>query len=119
MTELVPYPSTQTLPAPIATPHGPGPTSTERVTRFVAGSIRASVPSPPTPTQTAPKPPASEHGPVPVSTFATTWALPPAASAATTVIIPPSTTIPLQNATIRPMTPSDPRLAGLRERGAR
>ena len=45
-TEADVYPSTQTLPAPIATPQGPEPTCTFPVTVFCAGSIRATVPLP-------------------------------------------------------------------------
>ena len=42
----VPKPLIQIAPAPTASPHGRAPISTEPVTRFVAGSMRWSVPDP-------------------------------------------------------------------------
>src|SRR6478672_835905 len=114
MTELVPYPSTQTLPPPIATPHGPTPTSTEPVTALVAGSMRTSSPAPPTPTQTLPRPPVSEQGPSPVSMRATTCALPEAPSAATTIT--PATRMLLLKATIRLIRTPFPALDGKQAR---
>ena len=45
-TAPVPQPSTQTAPAPMPMPHGVAPTLIFRVTRFVFGSMRATVESP-------------------------------------------------------------------------
>src|SRR3954454_24422584 len=112
MTEWEAYPSTQTLPAPIATPHGPGPTSTRAVTAFVAGSIRTRVPSPLTPTQTKPKPPVSEHGPAPAGILATTLGVPltllePRPAPARQAFAIATTTTVAQVRVVRPMYSSE------------
>ena len=61
-----PKPSTQTLPAPTASPHGFAPTRMLAVTRFDVGSIRAIRPGPKIDTQTAPNPSTAAHGWMPV-----------------------------------------------------